>query len=162
MRDVWQMRTISVLIFALALIACSQSAPEAKRIAEVQAKSFIGPTEGWPLGPSLSLKQVQGMRYRAYSYCFDKKPTNETCFGQQDESLFGYANSFRLVRIFRSEPDPTFAYAVAHKNDPAAFERVRTYCYSVYDDQGSRDARSLGPCMAAGLGADYFHILAVP
>ncbi len=156
------MRTDAVLLLTMTLMACGQGAPQAKRVAEVQANSVIGPTEQWPLEPSLALKQIQGMRDRAYSYCLDEKPAAKNCLAQQDESLFGYANAFRLARIFRSEPNPTFNYALAHKNDPSAFERVSAYCRSVYDDQGSRDARGLGPCMAAGLGADYFHILAVP
>ena len=102
------------------------------------------------------------MRDRAYDYCSTEKASDNSCADAQDESLFQYANTFRLIGIFRSEPDPTFAFAIGHKQDPAALDRIHRYCRSIYEDHGSRDARVLGPCMSAGVGADFFGVVGVP
>ncbi len=144
----------------LALSACG-SQFDAKQVADLQAKSALGPTNQWDLEPELPLVKVQAMRDRAYQFCLSEKASDEECVKEQDHSLFQYANTFRLVRIFRSEENPTYPYAVAHKNDPSAFERIQRYCLSLYEDQGARDARALGPCMSAAVGADFFRIVPV-
>lgn len=147
-----------VLSFAVAVAACGKSGPN---FASLQARSPLGPTSEWKLDPALRLADVQEMRNRAYGYCLSKKPSDQLCTAEEDHSLFEYANSFRTVRLFRSEDKPTFPFAVAHKQDASAFERARRYCNSVYEDQGSRDARSLGPCMSAAIGADFFGFVPV-
>ena len=156
------MKATSLIAFALVLSACGNRQSGAEQITNLQAKSALGPTAEWKLDPSLPQAKVQEMRNHAYRYCLSEKPSDQSCLGEQDHSLFEYSNSFRLVRIFRSEEKPTFPYAVAHKEDPAAFERVHQYCRSAYEDQGSRDARALGPCMSAGTGADFFGVIPVP
>lgn len=155
------MRATSLIALALVLSACGSRQTDAEQIANLQAKSAIGPTAKWQLDPALPQSQVQDMRDRAYRFCLNEKPADKRCLGEQDHSLFQYSNSFRLVRIFRSESKPTFPYAIAHKDDPAAFEHILQYCRSVYEDQGSSDARALGPCMSAGFGADFFGIVPV-
>ncbi|WP_221234846.1 hypothetical protein [Sphingomonas aerophila] len=101
------------------------------------------------------------MRDRAYIFCRQNKELNKECEAQQDYSIFEYANAFRVVRLFRSERSPSFPFAMAHQRDLTAFQRVRDYCQATYQDQGSDDARGLGPCMAAGTGADFFGVLPV-
>jgi hypothetical protein len=102
------------------------------------------------------------MRDRAYTFCLSKKPADKDCLNEQDWSLFEYANAFWLVREFRSETDPTSPFARGYQLNPSAFDRPRRYCLSVYEDAGSRDARSLGPCMAAATGGDFFGVVPVP
>ena len=155
------MKVTSLIALALVLGACGNRQSDAEQIANLQAKSALGPTAGWKLDPALPQTKVQDMRDRAYRYCLNERASDQNCLGEQDHSLFAYANSFRLVRIFRSESEPTFPFAIAHKQDPAAFERVHQYCRSVYEDQGSSDARGLGPCMSAGIGADFFGVVPV-
>ena len=155
------MRRLSILVVAAALAACGDGQTDAQVIAGLQAKSALGPTSEWRLDPALALSVVQGMRDRAYRFCLSKKSSDEECTGEQDQSLFAYANSFRLVRGFRSEVEPVFPYARAHKDDPSAFGRALNYCGSIYVDQRSEDARSLGPCMSGAVGADYFGVIPV-
>ena len=156
------MKATGLITMALVLSACGHRQSDAEQIANLQAKSAIGPTSEWKLDPALPQSDVKEMRDRAYRYCLSNKPSDQSCLGEQDHSLFQYSNSFRLVRVFRSEAKPTFPYAVAHKEDPAAFERVHQYCRSVYEGQGAGDARALGPCMSAGVGADFFGVIPVP
>lgn len=150
-----------VLVAAVIIGACSASNPSQRQFAEEQAKSQIGATSGWQLDPAVSRVELQGMRDRAYGYCQKEKPSDSACFVEQDISLFEYARSFAMVRIYRSERNPTFPYARGHKANPAAFERVKSYCQSIYEDHGSADARFLGACMMDGLGGDFFGIVAV-
>ena len=155
------MRQLLLIVAPLVLASCGPDQSQLREIADLQAKSFLGATGSWKLDPALSSSKVQEMRDRAYRYCLSEKASDQGCLAAQDHSLFEYANSFRVVRIFRSEDKPTFPFAVAHKRDPAAFGRAETYCRSVYEDQGSRDARSLGPCMSAVVGADFFGVVPV-
>ncbi|HEU0311302.1 MAG TPA: hypothetical protein VFR36_08810 [Sphingomicrobium sp.] len=156
------MKWTSLFALALFVAGCGGRQQDAEQITDLQSKSWIGPTAKWPLDPALSQSKVQEMRDRAYSYCLTEKPSDQDCLREQDDSLFQYASSFGLIRIFRAENEPTFPFAAGHQLDPSAFERVHRYCRSIYVDQGSRDARSLGPCMSAGIGADYFGIVPVP
>jgi len=156
------MKATCLIIMAIVLGSCGNPQFDGEQITNLQAKSVLGPTADWQLDPALTQSKIQQMRNRAYHYCLSEKSSDQSCLGDQDHSLFQYANSFRLVRTFRSEAKPTFPYAVAHKEDPAAFNRVLQYCRSAYEDQGSNDARALGPCMSAGIGADYFGLIPVP
>ena len=151
------MRRLFPIVAALLVASCG----EGREIADLQAKSVLGATAAWKLDPALPSSEVQEMRDRAYRYCLTVKGSDQRCFAEQDHSLFEYANSFRMVRIFRSEAKPTFPFAIAHKRDTAAFGRAESYCRSVYEDQGSRDARGLGPCMSAAVGADFFGVMPV-
>ena len=153
------MRWSSIVALTVVLGACQS---DARQIADAQAKSSFGPTAKWRLDQALSRSEFQDMRDRAYRYCLGEKASDKNCLNEQDHSLFAYANTFRLVRIFRSEVEPSDPFAVAHKQDHAAFERIHRYCRSIYDDQGSRDARGLGPCMSAGVGGDFFGVVLVP
>ena len=155
------MKWKSLFAVTVALSACGADQSDARQIADAQSKSGIGSTAEWKLDPALPLSKVQVMRDRAYRYCFSEKVSDTSCLAEQDHSIFAYANSFRLVRIFRRKEIPTFEFAVAHKQNPAEFERVNRYCIAIYEDQRSADARSLGPCMSAGVGADFFGVLPV-
>lgn len=155
------MKWWSLIAVAVLFSGCGSPPPDARHLADLQAKSSLGPTAGWKLDPALQQATVQQMRDRAYLYCLNERKTDQPCLIDQDHSLFEYANSFRLVRMFRSEDEPTFPYAVAHKQNPAAFDRIHRYCRSIYQGQGSRDARALGPCMSAGVGADFFGVVPV-
>jgi hypothetical protein len=155
------MKWIIVALAAAAIGACSAGLPSGQQIAEAQAKSKVGPTSEWKVDPSVSRAELQDMRDRAYGYCYQEKASDEKCLVEQDLSLFEYARSFALIRIFHSERYPTFPYARGHQADPAAFERIRTYCRSIYEDHGRADARLLGPCMLDGLGGDFFGVASV-
>ncbi len=155
------MKATSLVTLALVLSACGDRLLDGKQITELQAKSALGPTAEWPLDTALPQSEVQEMRDHAYRFCLSNKASDQGCLNEQDHSLFQYANSFRLVRLFRSEAKPTFPYAIAHKNNPAAFQRVLRYCRSAYEDQGSGDTRVLGPCMSAGMGSDFFGVIPV-
>ena len=155
------MKWCSLVAVAVLLSACGNRQSDAGYVADLQAKSPLGPIAGWKLDPALQQIKVQQMRDRAYRYCLTEQASDQDCLEEQDHSLFEYANSFRLVRIFRSESLPTLPFAVAHKQDPAAFERIHRYCRSLYEEQGSRDARALGPGMSAGVGADFFGVVPV-
>lgn len=155
------MRWRSIFVWALVLSGCGSDSNDGRDFTQAQNKSWIGPTSAWNLDAALPRAEISDMRNRAYGYCADVKGTDEDCLREQDHSLLAYANAFRLVRIFRSEAKPTFPFAVAHKRDPAAFARIRRHCRSIYEDQGRGDARSLGPCMSAGTGADFFDVLSV-
>lgn len=103
------------------------------------------------------------MRDRAYGYCHRQKPADASCPLNQDASLFYYARSFALIRIYRTErSEPKSPYIVGHQADPAAFDKVKSYCRSIYEDHGASDARVLGPCMMDGLGGDFFGVAVVP
>lgn len=102
------------------------------------------------------------MRDRAYHFCRDIKNDDRICYVDQNRSIFGYSNSFSLVQMFREEKPPIEGFVAAHQRNKEAFQRIRNYCEGVYRDQGSADARGLGPCMAAGMGSDYFGIVPVP
>jgi hypothetical protein len=155
------MKQLFLIVAPFLVASCGPHRGEGREIADLQAKSLLGATAAWKLDPALPSTKVQEMRDRAYRYCLIEKASNQRCFAEQDHSLFEYANSFRVVRIFRSEDKPTFPFAVAHKRDPAAFRRAESYCRSVYEDQGSRDVRGLGPCMSAVVGADFFGVVPV-
>jgi len=150
------MRCSSLFIVMALLNACADRNSDARRIADDQAKSAIGPVAAWKLDPALAQPTLQAMRNRAYAYCMARSKADTTCLNEQDHSLFEYANAFRLVRIFRSDPKPKFRFAVAHKRDPTLIQKISAYCRSAYEDAGARDARSLGPCMSAGVGGDFF------
>ncbi len=53
-------------------------------------------------------------------------------------------------------------FAAGHALRPNAFNEVRDYCWSVYVDNGSADARMLGPCLLDGVGGDFFGVVPVP
>lgn len=157
----WQFIRMKGLAMILLLVAaCSAEGVDAPRVRDAQARSPLGSLEKWDLDTALLSADLQGMRDRAYIFCA-KKPRSAVCEEEQDLSLFAYANSFRLVRLFRSEPNPSFSFAKAHKAEPEAFHRVKHYCETVYQDQGATDARSLGPCMSAGVGSDFFGLAPV-
>jgi hypothetical protein len=155
------MRNLGVIVAAFALAGCSADQLNADQFAKAQASSRLGPTSAWKLDPVLSAPTIQRIRDRAYAFCEQIKGSGKGCEAQQDWSIFEYANAFRVVRMFRSERSPSFPFAIAHQQDFTAFQRVRDYCQATYQDQGSDDARGLGPCMAAGTGADFFGILPV-
>ena len=115
------MKWCSLVAVAVLLSACGNRQSDAGYVADLQAKSPLGPIAGWKLDPALQQIKVQQMRDRAYRYCLTEQASDQDCLEEQDHSLFEYANSFRLVRIFRSESLPTLPFAVAHKQDPAAF-----------------------------------------
>jgi len=155
------MKSLGVIVATFALSGCSVEQPNANQLAKAQASSRLGPTGIWKLDPVLSAATIQQMRDRAYVFCRSNKGSGKECEAQQDWSIFEYANAFRVVRLFRSERSPSFPFAMAHQRDSAAFQRVRNYCETTYQDQGSDDARGLGPCMAAGTGADFFGVLPI-
>jgi hypothetical protein len=155
------MRTVGIIVATFALTGCSAEQSNADQLLKAQASSRLGPTSGWKLDPVLSAATIQQMRDRAYLFCQNNKGSAKGCEAQQDWSIFEYANAFRLVRLFRSEQSPRFPFAMAHQRDLTAFQRVRNYCQATYQDQGSDDARGLGPCMAAGTGADFFGVLPI-
>ncbi|MFN3943873.1 MAG: hypothetical protein ACK4K7_02940 [Allosphingosinicella sp.] len=155
------MNGLKVLAAAVAFF-CSPALAQDPEIRTLQVQSYFGATDDWPLDPSTSLIDIQRMRDSAYGFCLVEKGGSPDCLYEQDHSLFEYVRSFGLVRIFRGQSSPTFAFAAAHKSDPSAFDLVRSYCESIYIDHGSRDARILGPCMMAGLGGDFFGIVPVP
>jgi len=150
------------VLIALLLGGCHSRQADVSRIAEAQRNSLYGPTDQWKLDPAVPRAQIQEIRDRGYAYCLTKKPTDKDCANQQDHSVFMYASAFAMVRMFRSEAKPTFPYAIGHKQGPETFDLVRRYCMSVYDDAGSNDARALGPCMSAGVGADFFGVVPKP
>jgi hypothetical protein len=146
----------------LALAACGKSPPNAQVIASAEAKSTLGPITKWKLDAAVNGMALQQMRDRAYVFCLARKASDKSCAGEQDWSLFTYANAFSLFREFRSEANPTSPFAKAYQQRPSAFELPRRYCLSVYVDSGSQDARSLGPCMSVAIGRDYFGVVAIP
>jgi hypothetical protein len=144
----------------LSIAACGIATDNAEKVRAAQKRSHLGSLKGWRLDAALDGNELQRMRDRAYAFCLDK-PASAICERDQDLSLWAYADSFRLVRIFRADPAPTFPFAVSHSRDPGAFKRVRRYCEGVYRDLGAGDARMLGPCMSDGVGGDFFGIIAV-
>lgn len=156
------MRWTGFVAASLALIGCAKGPPSTKQVASAEAKSAIGPISKWKLDPAVNRTVLQQMRDRAYEFCLAEKAAGSDCVKDQDWSLFTYANGFAVYRQFRSEADPKFPFAVGYKGNPSAFEWPQRYCLSVYVDAGSRDARSLGPCMSAATGGDYFGIVPVP
>ncbi len=132
------MRVSSVAIACLIMSACGNQQPDARQIAVAQARSFLGATGDWKLDPSLAEADVQKIRDRAYGFCLARSPADKNCLNEQDHSIFMYASAFAMIRMFRSEPKPTVAYAVALKERPDLFEQVRRYCRSVYEDAGRK------------------------
>ena len=150
------------LLFVIAVLGgCGEAQLNPRDIAEAQVKSVLGPTASWKLDEAISRSEIQKMRDRAYQFCIHEMSSETSCLNDQDHSLFEYARSFALVRIFREEANPEFPYAKAHKADPAAFQRINKYCRSVYESHKSGDARMLGPCMAARVGGDFFNVIPV-
>lgn len=156
------MKWISIVALSLAVFGCNKAGPSAQDVASAEVKSSMGPISAWKLDGALSATVLQQMRDRAYVFCLTERKTDANCTNEEDASLFSYANAFRIFRQLLSESEPISPYAEAYKLNPAAFQLPRRYCLSVYADAGSRDARSLGPCMSAATGEDYFGIVPVP
>ncbi|WP_314372478.1 hypothetical protein [Sphingomonas paucimobilis] len=156
------MRSCCLAIAILLLVGCDAEKPEFNQFSKAQSASGFGSTNTWHIDPALNSVNIQKMRDRAYYFCHDRKNDDRTCYVDQDQSIFGYINAFNLVRTFRGEKPPIEGFVAAHQRNRKSFQRIRNYCEGVYKDQGSADARSLGPCMAAGMGSDYFSIVPVP
>ncbi|MGH6616917.1 hypothetical protein [Sphingomonas sp.] len=150
--------TMLVVLFAA---SCGGKKNSASESALLQRSSPFGETKGWDMSPPLSLKEVQGMRDRAYQFCSDRKSKDNKCLKEQDASLNFYVKSFSIRRILLENTSDSAPFATAIRRNPAALDQVHRYCRSVYVDHGAGDARELGPCMAAGLGADFFGVLPV-
>lgn len=155
------MKTIWLTLVAIALSGCGAERLNADNLALAQARSKMGPTSKWKIDPALSSEMVQKMRDNAYRFCRTKQLPLSQCEPEQDWSLFHYTRAFGLITIYQSEPSPTSPFAQAHKKNDKAFGLIRDYCERVYREQGSGDARGLGPCMAAGMGMDFFGIILV-
>jgi hypothetical protein len=154
------MRWASFFAACVVLTGCGTGVPH--KVAPAEAKSMLGPISKWKLDPALNAEALQKMRDRAYNFCLTKRPSDKDCFNEQDWSLFEFANAYASFREFRSGANSSFPFARGYSLIPSAFERPRRYCMSVYVDAGSQDARSLGPCMSAATGGDYFGIAPVP
>ena len=156
------MKRAGLVVVEMMISACSHASPDTATLGRLQTKSPYGQIATWQLDADLSQPDLQQMRDRAYSYCLHQKAADKSCLLDQDTSLFFYANSYRLVRGYRAEANSIYPFAVAHNRDHGAFGRVLKYCLAVYKDQGASDARALGPCVSAGVGSDYFSLVAVP
>lgn len=161
LKDV-SMRSSCLTIAILLLFGCNAEQPEFNQFSKAQSASGFGATNTWHIDPALNIVSIQKMRDRAYHFCHDRKNDDRICYADQDQSIFGYTNAFSLVRMFREEKTPIEGFAAAHQRNKETFQRILHYCEGVYRDQGSADARGLGPCMAAGMGSDYFGIVPVP
>src|SRR4051812_10778662 len=96
----WRSLIAGTLLVAgtVLVAACGEGRVDPRQVAEAQARSRLGPTARWKFEPARSA-ELQHMRDRAYRYCSSEKPSDQSCPDVQDESLFQYANIFRMVAI---------------------------------------------------------------
>lgn len=149
--------------------ACSNSSNEVD-FEGAQRTSYLGATSTWNLSGVPWRDQVQNIRDRAYSYCLRKYPKDNLCFETQDQSIKVAVDVERDVQEVIRHPAKVgilgigkqFGEAILMQPGQKHFENARAYCFSIYHDSGSADARSLGPCMANTVGWDYFGFLPVP
>ena len=100
------------------------------------------------------------MRDAAYRFCIERHGGDTTCFAEQDYSLIA-ANHMETNarRAIRGKSGDVSLDAIHAR--PEAFDDARRYCFSIYRDAGSRDARMLGPCLSSATGSDFFAIIPI-
>lgn len=157
----------ALLVTSIAAVACYNGSPEVD-LEGTQLSSDLKSKDTWDLTGVPWKDEVQIIRKRAYSFCFQKYPKDEQCPNEQDFSIKVAVDVERSVRdVIR---DPTKAdilgvgkqYGEAISMQPKLFDEARTHCFSIYRDSGSADARFLGPCLASTVGWDYFGFLPAP
>ncbi len=152
------------LLLAL-LTGCQASEDISKQELErLQSQSALGRTEGWRIRDVRWRGSLQDMRDAAYRFCLNRHGGASTCFDQQDVSLQYSALSDDYVadvRAGRKQGTTPLREAIL-KQSPGQYRKAREYCFSVYRDSGSGDARSLGPCITNAVGEDYFSMEIAP
>lgn len=158
---------LTLIPVALLAVACApQEHTESNGTAQIASAQIAGgrlPISEWRLDESLPVTEVQGMRDRAYAFCLRARPSDDACFDRQDESLIMASHAIGIWRSYRDDEGELSRYAQAYRSaPPGTFEDIRAHCWSIYTDNGSADARMLGPCMLNAVGGDYFGVLPVP
>ena len=145
----------------LGLCGCSnEPQPTLKQVRASQAKSDYG--TAWAFSSAPWAKNMQSMRDRAYLFCMDRYPNDDKCLKEQDWSLIYAHHAETTAKDFIEHPDPRDPRATGLASMPSMLNDARSYCFRVYRDAGSSDARMLGPCMQALVGGDYFGVIPVP
>jgi hypothetical protein len=156
---------LTVLPFAIAFLAgcsVSKTPTEQERIKQMQASAFLGSTEKWNLSGEWRISMGE-MRDRAYRFCITRHSEDRTCADRQDFSLHAAMNADATADAAKSgKVDKEDAIAFSLHLEPKLYEDARKYCFSVYEDAGSEDARALGPCLSNATGSDFFGIRGVP
>ena len=130
-------------------------------IADAQARSMAGAVAGWERPQGLTLSVMQAARDRAYAFCMEIRPGDMGCLNEEDKSLIYFSHAVTIWQLWQRDHSSTDSYAAAYRRNPGGFRKARRYCYSVYADNGSRDARMLGPCMLNAVGGDFFGIIPI-
>lgn len=147
----------SLLLVLLTGCQASEGISE-QELERLQSQSTLGRTERWGIRDVRWNGSLQGMRDAAYRFCLDRYGGASKCFDQQDESLQYAALSDDYVADVRAgrKPGTTPLREAILKQSPGQYRTAREYCFSVYRDSGSGDARSLGPCITNAVREDYF------
>ena len=131
-------------------------------------RSYLGPTSSWDVSLVPWASKIEDIRNRAYSFCARRHADDERCNDIQDQSIKTAVVVERTVQGVLRKPDTASTLGLGERfaetlvSYPKGFADARAYCFDVYRDAGSADARSLGPCMASIVGWDYFGFLPVP
>ena len=159
---------LSAAVAMLALPACTPAEEGAfGDFQSDQQQSYLGPTSEWKLTTGFWADSMQSMRDRAYQHCNEKPGDAAACFDWQDWSLVAAMNidsDVAAVRRGRSGALPSLflpQFEQSIRDMPEVFDEARKQCFDIYRD-GDGDARSLGPCLCAAAGRDYFRIVPVP
>ena len=146
----------------LVLCGCAKELPppSPQEVRAAQAKADYG--NRWDFSSAPWAKDMQSMRDRAYLFCMEKYPDDEKCLKEQDWSLIAAHHAETTADSFIKHPDSRDPRSTGLASEPSVLNDARSYCFSVYRDAGSRDARMLGPCMQVVVGGDYFGIVPVP
>ena len=91
------------------------------------------------------------MRDRAYEYCFLRDGAiDQTCSQEQDDALHSAAATLMNVETQRRMPNKSSLSDKERRvaDDPRIVSQARSYCWSLYDAHGGRDARLLAICLS--------------
>lgn len=157
------------VLFAIcaALSGCQRSGSndDTKLALQRQATSRFGLTANWDVKDDWWRKSLPKMRTSAFEFCIQRHPSSSKCFDEQDEALLFAAQAddyVASVRWPKGLTDKGTSRNFVLKHNPGQYRAARQYCFSVYRDSGSADARVLGPCIANALDQDYFHMGVLP
>ena len=159
---------MSATVAVLTLPACTESAEGAlDQFKAAQQRSYLGPTSDWPLMSGFWADSMQLMRDQAYRRCSERSGDASACFDRQDWALMATMNIDKDVATVRAGRDsalpslfvPEFEQSI--RDMPEGFDEARRQCFDIYRASDG-DARSLGPCLSAAVGREYFGIVPVP
>ena len=117
-------------------------------IREAQSRSYWGSDPRWIdwTGEEGLFRQ---MRDAGYEFCLRSETLEATCAEQQDEAVHAAVLILMADSDQRAMEDKTSLsfkerWVAEH---PEVSDRIRSYCWGLYNDHGARDARLISSCL---------------